>query len=135
MFNTLQRSGIIGAVSAIALFAQPTIAADEFAAPSGEYITEAGHRYISFTYSHGGFSNPNIRWADWTGTLDWDAENPAGSSIDVVIDAASVDTGVDEFDGHLKAESFFNVEAHRKLPLSQHRLRKRVKTQAKSRVI
>ncbi len=83
---------------------------DYAAAPSGLYNTDAGHRYITFTYLHQGFSSPYLRWNDWDGELNWNAENPEASSIAVTIDAASIDSGVDEFDNHLKSADFFEVE-------------------------
>ena len=79
---------------------------------SGEYKTDYKHRYITFSYDHFGLSQPLLRWRDWEAVLDWNAENPVASSVSVTIDAASVDSGVDEFDGHLKGEQFFDVENH-----------------------
>ncbi len=87
-------------------------AADLSAAPSGAYVTDPNHRYITFTYLHQGFSRPYLRWRDWTGELTWNAEDPAASSIEVVIDAESIDSGVDDFDGHLKSADFFDVANH-----------------------
>lgn len=92
--------------------AQQETAAFEFDAPSGVYESEATHRYITFSYSHLGFSDPWVRWREWNGTLNWNAEAPEQSSVNVVIDVSSVDTGVDVFDGHLKGERFFDVENH-----------------------
>lgn len=98
--------------AAAALVSVQSVAAQENGAISGSYTTDPGHRYITFTYSHGGFSSPWLRWRDWEGTLDWNKDDPAASSVNVTIDAASIDTGVDEFDGHLRGERFFDVENH-----------------------
>ena len=84
----------------------------EFAAPSGTYQAEETHRYITFSYSHLGYSNPWLRWRNWDATLDWNAENPSESSVSVVINAASIDSGVDVFDGHLNGEKFFDTANH-----------------------
>ncbi|MCK5750530.1 MAG: YceI family protein [Oricola sp.] len=81
-------------------------------AVSGVYTPDSGHRYITFSYFHQGFSNPWLRWRDWDGELVWNAENPAESSVNVTIDVASIDSGVDEFDGHLVGENWFNAAAH-----------------------
>jgi polyisoprenoid-binding protein YceI len=78
-------------------------------AVSGEYTPEKNHRYLNVTYSHFGYSNPTVRWRDWTGTLNWNAENPSDSSVTVTIDAESVDSGVDVFDGHLNGDRFFDT--------------------------
>lgn len=85
-------------------------AAQEFGAISGNYQSEEKHRYITFSYDHFGYSQPQIRWRDWDATLQWNAEDPAGSSISVTIDADSVDSGVDVFDGHLTGDKFFDTE-------------------------
>lgn len=78
-------------------------------APTGAYVTEAGHRYITFSYSHQGLSKPWLRWRDWTGELAWNAEDPAKSSIAVTINTPSIDTGVDDFDEHMKSPDLFDV--------------------------
>lgn len=85
------------------------VAIDLSAAPSGTYTSEAGHRYISFSYVHQGLSRPQLRWADWTGVLQWNLEAPESSSIDVTINVASIDTGVDRFDEHMKTADLFDV--------------------------
>ena len=82
---------------------------DSFAAISGSYEIDPKHGYIAFSYLHKGLSRPILRWGSWSSTLDWDAENPAASSVSVVIDAASVDSGVEDFNGHLQGEMMFDT--------------------------
>lgn len=83
-----------------------------YGAPSGQYQTDPEHRYITFNYVHQGYSEPYLRWRDWDATLDWNADDPTQSSVNVVIDAASIDSGVDRFDDHLRGDGFFDVENH-----------------------
>ena len=83
-----------------------------FEAPSGEYKTDYKHRYITFSYVHKGLSSPWLRWRSWEGVLDWNADDPSQSTISVTIDANSIDSGVDEFDGHLKGDNFFDTANH-----------------------
>lgn len=82
------------------------------AAISGEYKADQKHRYITFHYLHQGYSRPFLRWRDWDATLNWNAEDATASSVSVTIDASSIDSGVDEFDGHLRGDKFFDVENH-----------------------
>ncbi len=89
--------------------AADTVVEKDFGAKSDTYLSEERHRYITFSYSHFGYSRPSVRWRDWEAVLNWNAEDPEASSITVAIDAASVDSGVDVFDGHLKGEDFFDV--------------------------
>lgn len=81
----------------------------ESSAVSGVYAPDEKHRYITFSYMHQGYSRPWVRWRAWTGELNWDAETPENSSVSVTIDAAAVDSGVDEFDGHLQGDRFFDT--------------------------
>ncbi|MFC2953360.1 YceI family protein [Marinicaulis aureus] len=89
--------------------AQQDADAAEFEAISGAYEPDYKHRYITFSYFHQGYSNPWLRWNDWTGTLNWDAEAPENSSVNITIDTTSIDSGVEEFDGHLNGERFFDT--------------------------
>lgn len=116
-------SAITGAVVFGAL-ASGAAAADDSGAISGQYQSEYKHRYITFSYLHQGLSRPHLRWRDWNATLDWNAEDPTASSISVTIDAASIDSGVDEFDGHLRSEQFFDVENHPKITFDSTALTK-----------
>lgn len=78
-------------------------------APSGVYKSESGHAYIAMSYDHQGYARPILRWGAFDATVNVDSENPENSSLSVVIDVASIDSGVDVFDQHLQAEQFFNV--------------------------
>jgi polyisoprenoid-binding protein YceI len=89
--------------------AEAAAVADAKAAPSGEYRTDPTHRHILFSYDHQGYSVSWIRWREWTGELNWNAEAPEKSSVKVTIDAAKVDSGVDVFDEHLRGEKFFDT--------------------------
>lgn len=48
----------------------------------------------------------------WEATLRIDRDEPARSTIDVAIDAARLDTGDPERDGHLRSSEFLNAGAH-----------------------
>jgi len=50
------------------------------------------------------------RFNDFEGTIEVDEENPAGSSVEVTIQAASVDTSQPDRDAHLRSADFFSVE-------------------------
>ena len=78
-------------------------------APSGVYKSESGHAYIAMSYDHQGYARPILRWGAFDATANVDSENPENSTLSVEIDVASIDSGVEVFDGHLKAEQFFNV--------------------------
>ncbi|MGF1543687.1 MAG: YceI family protein [Parvularculaceae bacterium] len=112
-------SGVLVAGGAAAQDAAPV---DPAGAVSGKYKSDPGHAYISFTYLHQGYSRPILRWRDWTGELDWNADDPTKSKLNVEIDAASIDSGVDKFDAHLKSADFFEVEKHPKITFKSTKL-------------
>ncbi len=51
------------------------------------------------------------RFGRWSGTIQIDEEVPSRSTVQVRIDAASIDTGMPERDAHLKSRDF--LDAHR----------------------
>ena len=80
--------------------------------PAGVYQLDRQHAYITFSYTHLGFSNPYLRFRDFDVAFELNPSAPEQSKIGVTIQAASIDSGVDEFDDHLKDEQFFNVSSY-----------------------
>lgn len=78
--------------------------------PSGDYGLDKTHGYITFTYSHLGFSNPHVGFNSFEVDLALDSENVENSSVNVTIDATSVDSRVETFNGHLNGGNFFDTE-------------------------
>ncbi len=81
-------------------------------ASKGYYSIEPTHAYISFSYNHLGFSYPVLGFTAFGGSLNIDPDDLAATEVRIMIDAASIDSRVEVFDGHLKGENFFNVEEH-----------------------
>jgi polyisoprenoid-binding protein YceI len=50
------------------------------------------------------------RFTDFDGTITMDEESPERSSVEVVIQAASIDTAQPDRDAHLRSADFFDVE-------------------------
>ena len=100
----------IRALCAAALFALPlSVAADLSNVPSGKYTLDSSHGYITFTYSHLGFSNPRVGFNSFDAVLDLNSGDPESSTVEVTIDAASIDSRVAEFNEHLNGADFFNT--------------------------
>lgn len=78
--------------------------------PSGTYKSEQGHAYVAFQYSHQGYSKPIIRWGTTDATVTFDAETPENSTLTVILPVADIDTGVTDWDEHIKAADFFDAE-------------------------
>ena len=66
------------------------------------------HTFPNFTINHLGFSTIHGRFDKTSGTLTVDEAKHSGS-VDVVIDAASVDTGYIKRDDHLRSPDFLNA--------------------------
>lgn len=87
-------------------------AADLSDSPNGAYVSDPNHSYITFSYSHLGFSVPQVGFDTFTATLTLDSDTVESSSIDVSIDANSINSRVAEFNDHLKGANFFNTAEH-----------------------
>ncbi len=77
---------------------------------TGTWTIDASHSEVGFSVRHLGISKTRGRFGAFTGTLQVDAENPANSSVEVSIDATSVDTKDAGRDEHLRGADFFDVE-------------------------
>ncbi len=103
------RNIVRNAITAALLTITLNALADLADVPSGDYSLDKHHGYIIYTYNHIGFSNPRIAFEDFDVTLTLDSANPGNSIVDVVIDATSVSSHVEEFNGHLNGEYFFET--------------------------
>lgn len=78
-----------------------------FAAPE-TYAIDPNHSMPRFEYSHFGYSTQLSRFDKATGKITIDRATKTGS-VDVVIDATTVDSGFPLFNTHLQDEDFFNT--------------------------
>jgi polyisoprenoid-binding protein YceI len=72
------------------------------------YNIDPNHTYPNFTINHLGFSTMHGRFGKTAGQITIDQGKKTGS-VDVVIDAASVDTGFQKRDDHLRSPDFLNA--------------------------
>lgn len=98
-----------GALAALILTFAVDASAELADVPSGAYSLDKTHGYITFSYSHLGFSNPRVGFDDFDVILDLDNESPENSRIEVAIDAASISSRVPEFDEHLNSGDLFDT--------------------------
>lgn len=73
------------------------------------FVIEPSHTFPRFEYSHFGYSIQSSRFDKTSGTIILDRAARTGS-VDVTIDAASVNTGYPLFNNHLVAEDFFDTK-------------------------
>jgi polyisoprenoid-binding protein YceI len=82
---------------------------------SGDYTLDVAHSRLGFSARHAMVTTVRGAFKDFEGTATIDAANPAASKVSLTIDAASVDTGSADRDGHLRSGDFFDIDAHKQL--------------------
>jgi polyisoprenoid-binding protein YceI len=70
------------------------------------------HSSVGFSVRHMVFAKVRGRFAGFRGALRLDPEDLPHSSVEVEMDAATIDTGVADRDNHLRSPDFFNAEQH-----------------------
>ena len=83
-------------------------AAPAFAAPEA-YVLDASHSQIVFSYNHLGFSTTTGMFSGFEGTIEFDTEAPANSTVTVSFPTASLITGWDERTTHFLTADFFDA--------------------------
>lgn len=73
---------------------------------------DAAHSVVEFAVKHLMLATAKGRFATVSGTIVADEADPARSSVDVTIDAASIDTRNEQRDGHLRSPDFLDVERY-----------------------
>jgi polyisoprenoid-binding protein YceI len=76
---------------------------------------DPSHSSIGFAVRHLMISKVRGQFGKWSGTFDYDAEDPTRSKLSVRIDAASIDTRDEKRDAHLRSPDFFDVEKYPEL--------------------
>lgn len=72
---------------------------------------DAAHSSVAFKVRHF-FTQVPGHFNSFDGTIAYDPANPAASSVEMTVQADSIDTGNENRDGHLRSGDFFEVEKH-----------------------
>ncbi|WP_265501634.1 YceI family protein [Paracoccus beibuensis] len=75
------------------------------------YTFDTSHSQIVFDYSHLGFSTTTGMFSGIEGTISFDPEDPANSSVEATFPVASLMTGDKGRDEHFLSADFFGSEA------------------------
>ena len=84
----------------------PSVAVENI---SGDYTIDPSHTRIGFSARHAMVTKVRGQFDQFEGTAHVDTVTPANSSVTVTIEAASVTTGNEQRDGHLKTPDFFDI--------------------------
>jgi polyisoprenoid-binding protein YceI len=84
---------------------------------AGTYVLDANHKRIGFVARHLMVSKVRGQFADGTASITV-ADDPLQSSVTATIQAASITTGTQQRDDHLRSNDFLDVE---KFPTLEYR--------------
>jgi polyisoprenoid-binding protein YceI len=95
------------------------------------YRLDPNHTMVLFSWNHFGFSNPTADLGLGEGTVVFDEQHPAHSSVQVTLPLDKLDTHVSALDQHLKEADFFDAgkyptvtfKSTRVQPLGGHRFK------------
>ena len=76
------------------------------------WVIDGGHSAINFSARHMMLTTVRGQFAKFNGTVHFDEKHPANSTVDVSIDATSLNSNDEKRDGHLKSPDFFDVAAY-----------------------
>jgi polyisoprenoid-binding protein YceI len=86
-----------------------------------EYTVDYGHTIVEFSIKFA-FSRVKGRFTAGKGAILYDESNPSNSSITMVFESKSIDTGWGNRDRHLRTSDFFDVEKYPTIEFQSRRL-------------
>jgi polyisoprenoid-binding protein YceI len=111
----------LAAAAALMACSQPADKEDEapapvtVQAPSGEYALDTNHSTMVVRVPHFGLASYQLRFNGLSGALNFNAENPAQSTVQISVDATSLDTpysGETDFDAQLQNSEYLDSATH-----------------------
>lgn len=91
------------------------------------FVVDKAHSEAVFQVRHL-ITKVRGRFANFAGKIEFDEERPEVSSVNVTIDAASIDTSEPDRDKHLRSDDFFGVETHPTITFKSTRVVKKSAT-------
>jgi polyisoprenoid-binding protein YceI len=79
---------------------------------TGTYTLDPAHTRIGFVARHAMVTKVRGAFNEFEGTATLDGANPANSSVQVTINADSIDTRNAQRDGHLRSNDFLSMEEY-----------------------
>jgi polyisoprenoid-binding protein YceI len=87
-----------------------------------DWNIDTAHTSINFSVRHMVLSKVRGRFGKYSGTIRLEDGDITRSSVEVSIDASSIDTGVADRDTHLRSPDFFDVEKFPELTFRSKRI-------------
>jgi polyisoprenoid-binding protein YceI len=79
---------------------------------TGTWTIDSAHSRLGFVARHAMVTKVRGSFTDFAGTAVLDASNVGAAKVDLTIQVASVSTGNDQRDGHLRTNDFFDAANH-----------------------
>ena len=92
---------------------------------SGVYTFDKAHTFIGFKVKHMGLIKVPGFFRDFTGEINYNAEDVTKSSVNFTAKTESVDTGVAGRDAHLRRADFFDAEKFPEITFKSTKVEKR----------
>lgn len=105
---------ILSALAAIAVLLASAAQAHEHGGGDDptQYAVDAAHTQVGFAVRHLGIVNVRGVFTDYEATMSMIDEDFTTTELEFTIQAASIDTGVERRDDHLRSEDYFEVETY-----------------------
>lgn len=94
---------------------------------SGSYNFDKAHTFIGFKVKHMGLIEVPGFFRDFSGTVNYNAEDVTKSTVEFTAKTTSIDTGVAPRDKHLRTPDFFDVEKYPDLAFKSTKVEKKGK--------
>ena len=94
------------------LFAAAFFTAGLAQAAPAEWSLDRAHSEVGFKVRHLGIANVRGHFKTFDAKVLADAKSGRVTSVEATAQAASIDTGVEKRDGHLRSDDFFNAEKY-----------------------
>jgi len=120
----LRETSLQHTILPVGLLAALAIAGTAGTAHASDWELDAAHTTATFSVRHLMVSTVEGRFEKVSGNVVLDDANPARSSVDISIDASSINTGNAQRDGHLKSPDFFDVAKYPKLDFKAKKIDK-----------
>ncbi len=101
-----------------------SLVAASAAAEPAEWAYDAAHSRIGFSVSHMVVSEVDGEFKKATGKILLDEADLTKSSVEIEIEAASIDTGNADRDAHLRNGDFFDADNHPKITFKSTKIKK-----------
>jgi polyisoprenoid-binding protein YceI len=79
---------------------------------TGTWVIDPAHTNLGFSARHAMVAKVRGNFDEFAGTFTIDGANPANSSAELTIQAASIDTKTADRDAHLKSADFLDVDVY-----------------------